>query len=288
MSAQLETLARDFDAGRRRLFGIAYRMTGSRTESEDLVQEAWLRWQDVDHDAVTNPGSYLATVVTRLAINHVTSARARRETYVGPWLPDPIDTGADPTVGAETCEAVSVAVLLLMERLGPAERAAYVLRKAFDYPYAEIAAILEVSEVGARQLVSRADKHLEQGRPRPVPDGEQRRLLEAFLAAARDGDVARLEQLFADDVVSLADSGGLTRAASRVPILGREHVAAVVGAFSRSYWDGVTVDPVEVNGEPALELRRDGDRFGLLTVTASPDGITQVLWLVNPEKIAAF
>ena len=162
---------------RPRLFGIAYRMLGSAAEAEDLVQDVWLRWQTYDGAAVADPAAFLATTTTRLAINVLRSARVRRETYVGPWLPEPVDTEADPHLGAERGEALNLAVLMLLERLSPTERAAYVLREAFDYPYPQIAAIVQVGEAAARQLVSRARKHLRSERRAPVTGTEQRRLL---------------------------------------------------------------------------------------------------------------
>jgi RNA polymerase sigma-70 factor (ECF subfamily) len=153
---------------RPRLFGIAYRMVASVSDAEDLLQEVWLRWQACDRAAVRNPEAYLTTTTVRLAINATQSAYARRETYIGPWLPEPVDTSADPLLGAEKAAALELAVLLLLERLTPPERAAYVLREAFDYPYDQIAAIVQASEATARQHVSRARKHLAAERRAPV------------------------------------------------------------------------------------------------------------------------
>src|SRR3954447_25252294 len=155
----LDGAASVFVGLRPRLFGIAYRMLGSSAEAEDVVQEAWVRWQTTDRTAVMDPAAFLATITTRLAITVAQSARKRRETYVGPWLPEPVDTGADPQIGAERGEALEFAVLLLLERLTPTERAAYVLREAFDYPYRQIADVIQLNEPAVRQLVSRARKH---------------------------------------------------------------------------------------------------------------------------------
>ena len=193
---------------RPRLFGIAYRMLGSVAEAEDIVQDVWVRWQTTDRSPVRNPLAFLVTATTRLAINVLQSARARRETCADPWLPEPADTSTDPGLGAERGEALNCAVLRLLEKLLPAERAAYVLREAFNYPYREIAGILRVGEANARQLVTRAREHVSGGRRAPVSPAEQRRLLSAFVAAARTGDLARLESLFASDVVSTSDGGG--------------------------------------------------------------------------------
>ena len=211
---------------RPRLFGIAYRMLGSAAEAEDVVQDVWLRWQSTNRSAVENPPAYLATTTTRLCINLTQSAQVRRETYIGTWLPEPVDTSGDPGIGAERGEALKLAVLLLLEKLSPTERAAYVLREAFDYSYGQIADILQMEEANARQLVSRARKHIADGRRTPVSSGEQRRLLEAFIAAAQKADMAALEGLFAEDVISTSDGGGIVRAA-RAPVAGRERVANV-------------------------------------------------------------
>jgi len=192
---------------RPRLFGIAYRMLGSAAEAEDIVQDVWLRWQSTNRRAVENPPAYLATMATRLCINLAQSAHTRRETYIGTWLPEPVDADGDSGLGAERGEALKLAVLLLLEKLSPTERCAFVLREAFDYSYRQIADILQMEEANVRQLVSRARKHIADGRRTPVSSGEQRRLLEAFIAAARKGDLAALEGLFAEDVVSRSDGG---------------------------------------------------------------------------------
>jgi len=206
--ASMESAVGTFNESRSRLFGIAYRMLGSVAEAEEIVQEAWLRWQETDRSVVRNPAGFLTTVTTRLAINTAESARVRREQYVGPWLPEPVDTSADPSLGAENAEALEAAVLVLLEKVGPEQRAAYVLREAFDYSYDQIADILATSAPNARQLVSRAKKHVQSSRKAPVDAARHRHLVEAFVAAARDGDIARLEQLLAEDVVSTTDGAG--------------------------------------------------------------------------------
>src|SRR5215813_11914318 len=185
-----------FAGVRPRLFGIAYRMLGSAAEADDIVQDVWLRWQSTNRTAVENPPAFLATTTTRLCINVCQSAHTRRETYIGTWLPEPVDTSCDPGVGAERDEALRLAVLFLLEKLTPTERAAYVLREAFDYPYRQIAEILQMEEANVRQLVSRARKHIADGRRTPVSSGEQHRLMKAFLAAAQKGEMAALESLF--------------------------------------------------------------------------------------------
>ncbi|MGW4463776.1 RNA polymerase sigma-70 factor [Micromonospora sp. NPDC004704] len=275
-----------FTGLRPRLFGIAYRMLGSVSEAEDLVQEVWLRWQTTDRSVVNNPGAFLATTMTRLAINELQSARMRRETYVGPWLPEPVDTSADPFLGAERGEALELAVLMLMEKLTPHERAAYVLREAFDYPYPQIAAILQSTEQGVRQLVSRARKHIVGERKIPVPEVAQRKLLAIFLDAARVGDLATLEKLLAADVASVSDGNGAHQI-SRVAVVGAARVAKYLAAFSTWYWEGVEVQWATTNGQASAVMRRGDALLGLVTINVSEAGIDQVLWMMNPDKLAA-
>jgi len=286
MRADLDDALTAFEAVRGRLFGIAYRMLGSASEAEDIVQDAWLRWQGTDRTVVDDPPAFLATTTTRLAINALQSARARRETYVGPWLPEPVDTSADPTLGAERAEALGFAVLVMLEKLTATERAAYVLREAFAYPYDQISEIVQVSEAAARQLVSRARKHLTGERRREVPPSEQRRLLPAFLAAAKTGDLVALERLLADDVVSYSDGGGVVRA-SKFPVVGRERVAKFVRAFHTHFWEGVEIVEADTNGQPSVLLSKEGATFAVLTIVTSRDGIDQVLWMMNPHKLGA-
>jgi RNA polymerase sigma-70 factor (ECF subfamily) len=178
---------------RPRLFGIAYRMLGSAAEAEDIVQDVWVRWQTSDRSLVRDAAAFLATTTTRLAINVMQSARSRRETYVGQWMPEPVDTSADAGLGAERREALELGVLALLEKLSPTERAAYILREAFDYAYRDIANVLRLKEANTRQVVTRARQHVANGRRMSANPSEQRRLLDAFIAAAQDGDVAGLE-----------------------------------------------------------------------------------------------
>ena len=275
-----------FFSARPRLFGIAYRMLGSAAEAEDVVQDVWMRWQSTDRSVVQDPPAFLATTTTRLCINLVQSARSRRETYVGEWLPEPVDTASDPTLGAERAEALELAVLVLLEKLSPAERAAYVLREAFDYSYRQIADILQIEEANARQVVSRARKHVANGRQAPVSSDEQSRLLRAFIDAAQTGDIAALEDLFAEDVVSYSDGGGIVHAA-RVPVVGRERVAKVVGSYASHFWKGLTLAWIEANGRPSVVMYRDGTAVALATVGASTQGIHQIMWFMRPSKLTA-
>ncbi|WP_308285803.1 sigma-70 family RNA polymerase sigma factor [Actinoplanes hulinensis] len=287
-TGDLEEATAVFTGIRPRLFGIAYRMLSSVTEAEDLVQEVWLRWQACDRTVVASPAAFLATTTTRLAINVLASARVRRETYVGPWLPEPVDTSADPYLGAERGEALEFAALLLMEKLSPNERAAYVLREAFDYSYPRIADILQASEPTVRQFVSRARKHMAAERRTPATAEKHRELLAAFLGAARSGDMTALERLFAPDVTTVSDGNGAVRI-SRRPIGGIVRVAKFMVAVSGWFWDDLDIRWVTANGQPAVVLWRGGPRplRGMLTVTSSAEGIHQLLWMLNPDKIGA-
>jgi len=204
-----ENKTRTYDDGlsafmslRPRLFGIAYRMLGSSSEAEDIVQDVWVRWQTADRSLVRDAAAFLMTTATRLAINVMQSARSRREAYVGPWLPEPVDTSPDPRSGAERGQALAFGILLLLERLTPIERAAFILREAFDYPYRDIATVLRLEEANARQVVTRARLHVAKGRRMPAGSAEQRRLLDAFVAAAQNGDIAGLEGLLASVVAA--------------------------------------------------------------------------------------
>jgi RNA polymerase sigma-70 factor (TIGR02957 family) len=287
MDANSDDALAVFEGVRGRLFGIAYRMLGSASEAEDIVQETWLRWQGTDRSVVQEPPAFLATATTHLAINALQSAHARRETYIGPWLPEPVDTSRDPTLGAERAEALGFAVLVMLERLTPTERAAYVLREAFAYPYDQICEIVQVSQPTARQLVSRARKHLAGERRREVTHQEQRRLLSAFLNAARTGDLVELERLFAQDVVSYADSGGMVRSAAKYPVVGRTKVARIVRAYHTTFWNEVEVTQTETNGQPSVVLTKAGAAFGVIAIVVSAGAIDQVLWMMNPHKLGA-
>jgi RNA polymerase sigma-70 factor (ECF subfamily) len=198
---------------RQRLLGIAYRMLGSKAEAEDIVQDVWLRWQFTNRSDVQNPAAYLATTTTRLCINQMQSAHRRRETYIGTWLPEPLDTGGDPMAGSERGEALKLAVLIVLEKLTPTERAAYVLREAFEYAYERIAEILHLQEANVRQLVSRARKRVTDGRRVFASSSDHRRLLEAFIAAANTGDMAALESIFVEHLSTSAGAGDVARTA---------------------------------------------------------------------------
>lgn len=274
-----------FESARPRLFGIAYRMMGTVGEAEDLVQETWLRWQGADHEAVREPAAFLATTVTRLALTELDSARARRERYVGPWLPEPVDTSADPALGAERSEALSFAMLLLLERLSPAERAAYVLHEAFDYPYRRVAEVLETSEANARQLGARARGHLGRPRAASVTDAERERLLAAFIAAAQQGDLERLEAVLAEDVVALTDGGGVVLAA-RKPVVGRGSVARFLLGVLEKFASDLDNVPARYNGELAFVSLRGEQPVAVWTLDIAADGIRGFYNVMNPAKLS--
>jgi RNA polymerase sigma-70 factor (ECF subfamily) len=243
---------------RRHGFGVAYRMLGSVSEAEDVAQEALFRLTRQE-DPIDEPAAWITTVATRLSINVLRSARARRESYVGPWLPEPLveDPAPGPASRAELADSLSLALLVLLERLTPVERAAYLLREVFGYEYAEIAGVIERTEVNSRQLVTRARKHLEANRPRFDPDEAARdALLERFLAAAENGDLEALEQLLAEDAVLYADSGG-KRMAPREPLFGAALIARFMAAVAQARPPSGELESrrVRVNGQPGRLLR---------------------------------
>jgi RNA polymerase sigma-70 factor (ECF subfamily) len=281
----LDDAARHFHSIRPRLFGIAYRVIGTVADAEDVVQEVWLKWQGYDRERVDLPEAFLVTMTTRTAINVLRSARVRREAYVGPWLPEPIDTEANPEIEAEHNDSLSFALLVLLETLTPTERAAYVLREAFGYDYETIAGILDTTVMATRKLVSRAREHVASGRRRTVPNGQHHRLLRAFVAAARSGDVRELERVLAADVVSYSDGGDAVHAA-RIPIIGPERVVKFVAAFSHWFWTGIDVSELQINGEPSIGIFADGEPVAVLTACSSRDGIARLFWLLNPAKLA--
>jgi len=284
--SSLESATAVFLGSRSRLFGVAYRMLGTVAEAEDVVQETWLRWQTTDRSVVLEPVAYLVTVATRIAINIAQSARSRRETYIGPWLPEPVDTSADPTLGAERGEALELAVLLLLEKLRPTERAAYVLREAFEYSHRQIATVLDMTESNVRQIVTRARKHIEGERRARATKAEQERLLRAFLSAAQQGELSALERLLGSDAVSTSDGGGAVRAAL-APIRGRTKVAKFIASFASHWWTGATITWIEANGSIAALVSRDGQAYALVSAETSAEEIDQIMWVMNPAKLAS-
>jgi RNA polymerase sigma-70 factor (ECF subfamily) len=280
-----------FEEHRAHLLGIAYRMTGTLVDAEDLVQEAWLRWQSEDRGGVVSPRSYLATIVTRLALDHLKSARVRREHYVGPWLPEPapgtLFAGeTSPEREAEVRDSLSYAFVVLLERLAPLERAVFLLRDVFDYDYREIAEVVDRSEAACRQTLHRARGRLSEGRARFACGYQQRlRLLHAFARAAGEGDMEALTSVLADDVVTVSDGGG-KRPAALNPIRGADRVARfLIGAARREPRSGAF--EVELNGVPAVAVYYKRTLLSLFFVEPSEDGRIGELYVVrNPEKLA--
>lgn len=281
---------RELEALRRHGFGVAYRMLGSVAEAEDVAQEALLRLTRQEAP-IEEPAAWVTTVVTRLSINVLKSARARRESYVGPWLPEPLleDPAPGPASRAELADSLSLALLVLLERLNPVERAAYLLHDVFGYEYAEIAAIIEQTEVNSRQLVTRARKRLEASRPRFDADEAARdALLDRFLAAAEEGDLAALESLLAEDAVLYADSGGKALAPPE-PLVGAAEIArflATVGQRLRSPEDALESRRVRVNGQPGRLVRGQAGVVSVLTVDVVGGRIETVRIVRNPDKLA--
>lgn len=277
---------------RPRAFAIAYRMLGSVAEAEDIVQEALVRVHRTleDGERIESPRAFVATVATRLAIDELRSARARRECYVGEWLPEPIVTDAtdDPADQAEMADSLSLAFLVLLETLSPEERAVLLLRDVFDYSYDEIAAIIGKSEANARQLAARARRRVGQRRPRFESSREQRdKLARRFLAAAEEGDLGALETLLAHDVVLRADGGGKAPAIAR-SLAGRSRVARTLVAWVRQRLKvpGTEVRPVEVNGEPgACLLDGAGKLVAVMALDIAGQQVRSVIGIVNPDKL---
>jgi len=280
--------AEEFEELRPLLFSIAYRILGSVAEAEDAVQETWLRWQA----SPAQPASvkaFLSAVVTRISIDVLRSARVRRETYVGPWFPEPLlsDPYEDPERSAELADSVSMAALLLLERLSPLERAVFVLREVFGFGFSEVASAVGRSEAACRQLAARARRHMDAGRPRFEADRREREELAArFFGALAEGDVEGLRELLAADVQLAGDSGGKVPQFARV-IIGADHVARVLAsAFARLVRIDVTLEPHEVNGQPGAILRdRDGKVLITLALDVLDGQIQAIRSVSNPDKL---
>ncbi len=273
-----------FERHRGRLFGLAYRMLGQAQDAEDAVQDAYLRWAGAVHAAITHPTAWLDRVVTNLCLNRLGSAAARRE-YPGPWLPEPmLSESADPAADVEQQQAVDYASLVLLERLAPVERAVYVLRTAFGYGHRELAELLGLTEEGSRQHFRRARQRIDGERRFAVDPAQHRQLFESFLRAAQQGDLARLEQLLAEDVVSRADGGGVVTAARR-PVVGRSQVAAYLGRGLHRYAGDFELRILELNGQPGLVAVADGAVVAALLIDAA-DGVIESFHIVaNPTKL---
>ncbi|MFF1282599.1 RNA polymerase sigma-70 factor [Streptomyces sp. NPDC058299] len=288
MTADLATDV--FEEHRPFLMGVAYRMLGRVADAEDVVQDAWLRWYQADRTDVREPRAYLVRITTRLAIDRLRQVQSRGEAYVGPWLPEPYltefgDTAPDSADRAVLADTVSLAVLVVLESLSPLERAVFVLREAFGYPYAEIAALLDRGEAAVRQLAGRARRHVAERRPRYDVDPARRRdLTERFIAAAVEGDLKGLMSLLAPDVQLVGDSGGKAKAPLRI-LHTADKVARFLVGISRSGPPGLALRLVEVNGGPAVLILTD-DRPDSLFQLDMADGRVAAVYIVrNPDKL---
>jgi RNA polymerase sigma-70 factor (ECF subfamily) len=285
-----------FALHRRLLFSVAYQMLGSVADAEDVVQDAWLRWSAADRSSVGDPRAYLVQITTRLALDRLRSAQSRRESYVGPWLPEPLLTAPvtsgppapDPTEAAELGEQVSLALLVVLETLSPAERAVFVLREVFGMSVSEVAAVLGRSEASVRQMAHRAREHVQARQPRFETNRRaQREVTERFLAAVAGGDVEALLAALAPDVVLISDGGGKAKAALR-PITGSEKVARFLVGIARqgASIPDLRIEVAEVNGSAAIVGWSGVEPFGSVSLAMTDGRIQQVLVVVNPDKLA--
>jgi RNA polymerase sigma-70 factor (ECF subfamily) len=279
--------ATTFEAARGRLFGLAYRMLGSRADAEDIVQEAYVRWHEADKDRIESSEAWLVTTTTRLAIDRLRRLKTEREAYFGPWLPQPIVSDAPPDRHLDLADDLSIAFLALLERLAPEERAAFLLHDVFDVGYPQIASVIEKTESTVRQVVHRARERVRGERKRfDVSESTKTALLQRFLAATEARDEQAVLALFAPDATWTADGGGKTGAAPR-PIIGADRIARLVIGLRQKFWtNGRRLEIATINGEAGLSLR-DGDRL-IATMSIATDGerIDAVYAVVNPDKLA--
>lgn len=286
-----DTVTDLFEKNRAVLTGVAYRMLGRIADAEDVVQEAWLRWSSAGREDVREPGAFLVRITTRLAIDRLRHLQSRREAYVGPWLPEPVVTEFGPSVPdtaeqAVLADSVSFAVLIVLESLSPLERAVFVLREAFGFPYAEIAGTLDRTEAAVRQLAGRAKRHVEERKPRfDVDPAVRRDLTERFLAAASGGDIEQLLKLLAPDVRLVSDSGGKSKAPRRI-IETADKVGRFLFAIGREVSANMEARILELNGGPALVLFVD-DTLDTVFQVDTEDGVIQCIYILrNPDKLS--
>lgn len=275
----------EFERHRRLLFGVSYDMLGSVADAEDCVQEAWIRWAREDRSGVANPRSYLVRIVANVTLNRLRAVRNQRETYVGPWLPEPLLTGPDVADEVADADSVSYAMLVVLETLGPVERAVFVLREVFGIPHAEVAEALDRSEQSVRQVAHRAREHVRARRPRFEPDPVARRkLTERFLAASREGDLDGLKEMLAEDAVVLSDGGGKVRAALH-PVYGAERAARLMCSLGSGLSD-VRIEYCGINGVPGiLAWTAEGGLSAAATVEIAGERVTEVHIVRNPDKL---
>jgi RNA polymerase sigma-70 factor (TIGR02957 family) len=273
-----------FSVHRGLLFTVAYEMLGSAADADDVVQETWLRWAEVDRSTVLDPRAYLVRIVTRQALNRLRTLSRRREDYVGEWLPEPLLTSPDVAEDVELAESVSIAMLTVLETLGPTERAVLVLHEVFDVPFGEIAEAVGKSTAAVRQIAHRAREHVAARRPRmAVSRSEQQRVVDRFLAAVTGGDVQGLMDVLAPDVVVVADGGGLARAALR-PVVGARRVALALSHFPQLVPD-VEITTLLVNGAVAARIDPGGEFDTAITFVVEDGRITRMYAMRNPHKL---
>jgi len=273
-----------FAQHRRLLFTVAYEMLGSASDAEDVVQETWLRWDGVDQSQVRDPRAYLVRIVTRQALNRLRTLARRREDYVGEWLPEPVLTAPDVATDVELAESLSLAMLTVLETLGPAERAVFVLREVFDLPYDEIAEAVDKAPAAVRQIAHRAREHVAARRPRmEVSPTEQQEVVERFLAAVRGGDLQGLLDVLAPDVVLVADGGGVAQAAPR-PLVGADRVARFLMGASRL--EGIEASATWINGLPGARIDISGVLDTAVGVAVEGGRITRLYAIRNPDKLS--
>lgn len=282
-----------FHEHRRLLFSVAYRILGSAADAEDAVQDAWIKWSSTDRSQITQPKAYLTRIVSNLALEHLRSTRHKRETYVGPWLPEPILTSGDTTDTVTDAESVSMAMLVVLETLSPLERAVFVLKEVFGFSHAEIAKMVERSEAAVRQAAHRAREHVRARRPRFAADrSRQRKVTERFFAATTGGDINTLMELLSPDVTLWTDGGGKVRQALK-PVVGAQTVASWFAAISTVTYQGVQpadmrAELVEINGGPGLVFSAPDRVIATVTFDFDADGrITAIHNVANPDKLHA-
>ncbi|MFK7806094.1 MAG: RNA polymerase sigma-70 factor [Anaerolineae bacterium] len=287
-------MTESFETLRNYLFAIAYRMLGSMMEAEDMVQEAWLRWDRTDQSAVQNPKAFLAKTVTRLCLDHLKSSQVKREQYVGEWLPEPINTAqsrnladwVEPDQTVELAESLSFAFLHMLERLTPAERAVFLLREVFDYDYAAIAEIVEKKEAACRQLLRRAKRSVATDRPKfDTTPAEHQQILAQFATACMSGSMDGLLAILSDDVIEYSDGGGVRKAALK-PIIGADKVARFMLGLTKQAGQGYTPEFIHVNGRPAILILLNGDPYSIMMLHIEAGKIKRIYSQLNPIKLS--
>jgi len=276
-----------FVTHRNLLFTVAYEMLGSAADAEDVLQESWLRWADVDQREVRDPRAYLVRIVTRQALNHLRTVSRRREDYVGEWLPEPLLTSPDVADDVELAENVSIAMLTVLETLAPTERAVFVLREVFDVPYDEIAEAVDKSPAAVRQIAHRSRDHVAARRPRVrVARSEHQEVVERLVAALSTGDLQGLMDVLAPDVVAVADGGGRVQGAARRPVVGALRLARYLLSGVSTYGVRFVMSPMSVNGESGVRIEVDGELTAAVTVTVQDGRVTHIYSIANPDKLA--